>query len=151
MSEFKTIMIDYVRQGSTDDMERLADMIDHLFCHLKENDPEMYHKYITKIKLVNKHLEWDKPQAECSVHKMKNKDGSEGPHWTYEQTTEVLHNKGLDYNEAEWFYVLNMAYSDHYYEKFDTDAYIRLARDIIDDMDVLPNSTKRTYIAKHYE
>lgn len=151
MSEFKSIMEDYVKNGSTDDMIRLACVIDHLFCHLKEKDPEIYDKYIMKTKLVNKHIEWDRKQAECVVKKMNNKDGTEGAHWTYDQTTEVLHNKGYDHNEAEWYYVLNMVYSDHYYKDFDTEDYVRTACDILNDIDVLPNSTKRTYIAKHYE
>lgn len=151
MSEYKTIMDNYVKYGSTDDMVRVSEIIDCLFCHLKEKDPELYHTYITKMKLANRHMGWDKPQAECAVKKMKNKDGSEGPHWTYDQTTDVLHSKGFDYDESEWHYVLNMIYSDHYCEKFDTDTYVRLAKDVVSDVDVLPNSTKRTYIAKHYE
>lgn len=151
MSEYKMIMDNYVKHGSTDDMIRVSEIIDHLFCHLKDSDPELYHKYITKMKLANRHMEWDKPQAECAVKRMKNKDGTEGSHWSYEQTTSVMHDKGYDYNEAEWYYVLNMVYSDHYHKEFETEHYIDLACDIIGDIDVLPNSTKRTYIAKHYE
>ena len=151
MSEYKTIMDNYVKYGSTDDMIRVSEVINHLFCHLRESDPELYNKYITKMKLANRHMGWDKSQAECAVRKMKNKDGTEGPHWTYDQTTDVLHSKGLEFEEAEWHYVLNLVYSDHYCEKFDTDTYIRLAKDVVSDMDVLPNSTKRTYIAKHYD
>lgn len=151
MSEFKEFMDNYGRVSSVDDMERLSDVIDHLFCYLKDHHPDIYHKYITKVKLTNKHAPWDKEQAELAVSKMKNKDGSEGEHWNYDQTSEVLRKKGYDHDEAEWYYVLNMVYSDYYSPNFSTDIYVELACDIIDDIDVLGNATKRAYIAKHFE
>lgn len=53
-------------------------------------------------------------------------------------------------NPAEWFYVLNMVYSDHYSQDFPVDTYVKLACDILTDVDAPKNATKKTYIAKHY-
>lgn len=81
---------------------------------------------------------------------MRNKDGTTGEHWSYAQTTDVMEKKGYDFNPAEWYYVLNMVYSDHYAPEMQIDAYVKYAHDIIEDIDAPKNATKRTYIAKHY-
>lgn len=150
MTEFSAIVNEYYRDAEPDDMERLTKIVDCLFADVKETDPELYHKYIVKIKLANKCIPWDKDQAEYAVEKMKNKDGTTGEHWSYDKTTDVLKNNDLDFNPAAWYYVLNMVYSDHYSESFDTSVYVKLAADILNDVDAPKNVTKKTFVAKHY-
>lgn len=150
MSEFMGLMDEYAKVSDQSDMHHLTKVLDHLFCDLEEMHPEMYEKYITKVKLSNKHIPWDRDQAECAVRKMRNKDGTDGEHWTFEQTTEVMEKKGYDYSPAEWYYVLNMVYSDHYSQEYSIDIYAKLACDIIGDVDAPKNSTKRVYVAKHF-
>lgn len=43
-----------------------------------------------------------------------------------------------------------MVYSDHYSQDFPVDTYVKLACDILTDVDAPKNATKKTYIAKHY-
>lgn len=112
--------------------------------------PELEKKFITEVKLSNKCIPWDKEQAEYAVKNMRNKDGTTGEHWSYAQTSDVMSKKGYDFNPAEWFYVLNMVYSDHYSQDFPVDTYVKLACDILTDVDAPKNATKKTYIAKHY-
>lgn len=150
MSEFMSLMEEYAKVSDDSDMHHLTRVLDHLFCDLKEIHPEIYEKYITKVKLSNKHIPWDREQAECAVRKMKNKDGTEGEHWTYEQTTDVLEKKGYDHSPAEWYVALNMVYSDYYSQNFSTDIYVQMACDFLDDLDGAKNKMKKYWIAMHY-
>lgn len=61
-------------------------------------------------------------------------------HWTKDQTTQVMRSQGLNYNENDFFVVMNMAYND-YHELFDEDLdkYVRYARLFIDDADAKPH------------
>lgn len=149
MSEFKELMDEYGRKSDIDDMERLTDVIDKFTHKVKEVAPELEKKFITEVKLSNKCIPWDKDQAEYAVKNMRNKDGTTGEHWSYAQTSDVMSKKGYDFNPAEWFYVLNMVYSDHYSQDFPVDTYVKLACDILTDVDAPKNATKKTYIAKH--
>lgn len=149
MGKFRALMDQYGRVSTTDDMERLTDVIDCLFDHLPEDTA---HKYILKAKLSNKHIPFDRDQAEHVVSKMVNKDGSTGEHWTYDQTSDVLSKKGYDIDEATWYYVLNMIYSDFFSPNLNTEHYVQMAHDYICDVDSpLDNSVKRIYIAKHWD
>lgn len=145
MSEFKELMDEYGRKSDIDDMERLTDVIDKFTHKVKEVAPELEKKFITEVKLSNKCIPWDKEQAEYAVKNMRNKDGTTGEHWSYAQTSDVMSKKGYDFNPAEWFYVLNMVYSDHYSQDFPVDTYVKLACDILTDVDAPKNATKKTY------
>lgn len=150
MSEFMSLMEEYAKVSDESDMHHLTRVLDHLFCDLEEMHPEMYEKYMTKVKLSNKHIPWDRHQAEHAIKKMRNKDGTEGEHWTYEQTTEVLEKKGYDHPAAEWYVAMNMCYSDYFSPDFSTDVYIRLACDFLNDSDAPSNKMKRYWVAMHY-
>ena len=67
---------------------------------------------------------------------MKNKDGSCGPHWTWEQVAQVVRDKGLKVDLSDFYASLNMVYSDYYSAKFDLSHYIELALDWMSDSDV---------------
>lgn len=150
MGTFKDIMDEYGKKSDIDDMERLTEVIDCLFDKIKEMHPDLFKKFIMKVKLSNKCIPWDRDQAEYAVANMRNKDNTAGEHWTYAQTSDVMEKKGYDFNPAEWYYVLNMVYSDHYAAEFPVDTYVKLACDILTDVDAPKNATKKTYIAKHY-
>lgn len=55
--------------------------------------------------------------AEYKVGEMENQDGSRGQHWTFEQTTELAEDRGVifdRYNAADFYYMMNMWWSDHF-------------------------------------
>lgn len=56
--------------------------------------------------------------ARKAVSKMHNEDGSRGPHWTIEETTQLANQYGVNLNGAfnryDWYVALNMIYSDFY-------------------------------------
>lgn len=55
----------------------------------------------------------DRETAEEWAEKMENKDGTKGPHWTFDQVKQVMSQKGIDADPAEFYLALNMMYSDY--------------------------------------
>lgn len=87
------------------------------------------------------------------ARQMENEDGSNGPHWTMEQTRQLAGN-GVD--PVEFFAVMNAMYSDYckVLKKFGIDrpeVYAELAKAWIDDKDAVPNKAAAyyEYIVKH--
>ena len=61
-----------------------------------------------------KMMEFTEDDAKAWTARMKNADGSTGPHWTMEQTTAVMVSKGYHYDPAVWYAAMNMVYSDYF-------------------------------------
>lgn len=51
-------------------------------------------------------------KAKRWAEKMQNEDGSTGPHWSVEQTNQVLQQRGYKHEPASWYAILNAMYSD---------------------------------------
>lgn len=75
-----------------------------------------------------------------------------GEHWNYDTTEKVLYSKGYDFDDADWYYALNMIYSDYYKYKSgrSDDTYIELAHDFLSDSDAPKNKAKRYFLAMCY-
>lgn len=56
--------------------------------------------------------------ARKAVKLMENEDGSNGPHWTMEETSALANQHGIQFsdkfNRYDWFVAVNMIYSDYY-------------------------------------
>lgn len=78
---------------------------------------------------------FDEHLAKKAVAGMKNVDGTCGEHWTYEQTSQLADQQGIT-QKADWYYVMNMLYSD-YSEIYGSDInmYIRVAKAYMRDPD----------------
>ena len=86
------------------------------------------------------------------AEKMKNADGSSGPHWTIAQTEQVKRENGMRYNAAEFFAVMNAIYSDFCValkecgiSEHNTDCYAKLAHAWINDQDAEEGKAKRYF------
>ena len=79
---------------------------------------------------------FDTTLAHCAVSKMENVDGTCGEHWTSDQTKSLLTNNKLDINEWDFYYLMNMLYSD-YQEILGADAnnYVKMSIAYVDDPD----------------
>ena len=64
-------------------------------------------------KIEHKH-DFTEADAHEWTARMKNSDGTTGPHWTVEQTTAVMRARGLHYDTAVWYATMNMIYSDYF-------------------------------------
>lgn len=61
--------------------------------------------------------EFNRAAAMHWAERMKNADGSSGPHWTMEQTSAVADGMGIDPEKIPrwaWGVTMNMMYSDYY-------------------------------------
>lgn len=141
---FKELIDKYL--DTSDDMVKLTDKIEWFVEKVSEEDKELADKFLMKIDLLlNPHF--TRETAEYVVSRLMNKDGSKGAHWSYEQTSKVLDNEGLDFHKCDWYYVLNMIYSDYYKSGRSDETYIELAKDFIDDIDAPDDKAKKYYLA----
>lgn len=60
------------------------------------------------------------------------------------------YSKGYDFDDADWYYVLNMVYLDYYKSGRSDDTYIELAHDFLSDSDAPENKAKRYFLAMHH-
>lgn len=123
--------------------EKYENAEDYIIDMLSENISE---DLVSKIEAEIMENNFSIEEVEKAVAGMKNVDGTEGEHWTIDQTNEVYDNEKLEYNRCDWYYVLNMMRSD-YFKLFgnDTNTYIKLAEAWLDDSDVSPFKAKRYY------
>lgn len=104
----------------------------------------------------NHEMELDEDTAQEWMENLQNEDGTKGPHWTKEQTTQLMKQKNISYNPLEFWVAMNAVYSDYCgaakkSNVNNIDFYVNMARAFIDDKDSQPNRLARyyTYIAKH--
>lgn len=119
-----------------EDMQELGDMLAELICSMKEAHPEAYKKYKMTLYIMAYGYTFTDEMAKEIVVAMT----PYHEHWTKEQTTQVMRNAGLKFDENEFFVVMNMAYND-YHDIFndDLDSYIKFATLFISDVDAKPN------------
>lgn len=82
--------------------------------------------------------------------KMENVDGTKGPHWTMEQTKQVMAQNGIECDPLEFNIAINMMYSDYVavakkmgVDK--TDFYAAMAKAFLDDPDAGPDKLSHYY------
>lgn len=97
--------------------------------------PRLFWETAYKLHCVAYGPHFDEHLAKKAVARMKNVDGSSGEHWTYEQTSQLADQQGIT-QKADWYYVMNMLYSD-YSEIYGSDInmYIRVAKAYMRDPD----------------
>lgn len=88
--------------------------------------------------------------AEEWIRKLENEDGTSGAHWNYDQTKQVITQKGLDCDPVEFFVAMNLMYSD--YGKVakkmgvnNLDFYVDMAKAFLDDKDAAEDKLARYY------
>ena len=62
---------------------------------------------------------------------------------SYETTTKVLEAKGYNFKPCDWYYVLNMMYSDYYKPGRADDVYVEMACDFLNDVDGPKHKAKK--------
>lgn len=114
------------------DVCALAEVTDMLMDSIKEKETKLY-EYVEDVmyeayygKKLTKEL------AEKLIHKMK----PHGMKWTLEQTNDVMKKHGLNLDEIDFWYVMNMAYND-YFDMFndDIEKYVKFSKLFIEDED----------------
>lgn len=137
----KKLIKEIIAGKSQASMQELECITIQMLDELKEKDYEAYkHLEFKLYKLVyGEHLNED--LATEWVHHMENKDGTHGEHWNKFQTDQYAG----EFNKWDWYAALNMVYSDYYNPKYDTNNYIELAKDFINDKDIGEGKVFRYY------
>lgn len=149
MITFQKLIDMYGRDGDIESMEHLTRKINHFVEDVREKHPDIVDKFLIKVDLLlNPHF--TKETSKHAVSELKNKDGSSGEHWNSETTDRVLESRGYEFNPCDWYYVLNMIYSDYYKSGRTDDTYIELAYDFLSDKDAPEDKAKKYYKAMHY-
>lgn len=127
----RTLIKALVEKGKSTDMEMLKDLMVEMIDDIKVYDYDEYKKIEYKMytMLYGDHL--NEELARKWVSCMENKDGTMGEHWTYEQTSQYAGK----FDKWDWYAVLNMQYSDYFNPRFDTNTYVELAKDWLNDKD----------------
>lgn len=87
---------------------------------------------------------------------MKNGDGTTGAHWPMEQVKQLMQQRNINADPAEFFAILNSVYSDYYtvakkHNVHNIDFYIDIAKAWLDDKDAVPDKAAAyyEYVVKH--
>ena len=99
-----------------------------------------------------RHDKLDDQTAREWMENLQNEDGSKGPHWTIDQTTQVMKKKGISCDPLEFWVAMNAMYSDYSkvaqkYNVNNVDYYADLAKAWLYDSDAVKNKAAAYY---HY-
>lgn len=147
MAKYTDIVKKLAENATKADMETLTELTGDFLESIKDKIPEV-EKLIMKIDLMLNPM-FTRETAEYAVSKMKNEDGTDGGHWDYDTTTSVMKSKGYDFNPCDWYYVLNMVYSDYFSKDQPDDYYFKLAYDFLKDKDAPVGKAKKYFLAMH--
>lgn len=133
---------------------------------LKEKYGHYMENFVKKLKIENKVLydelmnglyimvygeHFNAETAKKAVESMENEDGTTGAHWSLEDTTKVAQQNNINlptakYNEYDWYFVLNMIYSD-FCKVFgqDINLYIKVALAWLEDKDAANGKAYKYY------
>lgn len=134
------------------DKEKEQEVYDNLWwgiCKLKQHDESDYNKMMMKVHSVAYGPHFDEQLAKKAVEKMHNVDGTHGAHWSMEETNRLADQYGCKH-KADWFYVLNMMWSD-YANVFgnNVETYAKMAKAYLTDPDAEEGKAFKTYMATH--
>lgn len=134
MKKFKALIESASKSAET--MKGLVAILDDHFEDLEEENKEMYWEVMYEIYELINGAHFDEETAKYAVSCMQNEDGTEGEHWSLDETTSVAKEEGLSGNMYDWYYVLNMIYSDYFNViGDDTSMYVAFAKAWILDKD----------------
>lgn len=126
-----------------------GDCLEENLSRMKTKNKDMYENVVGDLYTSMYGEHFDEHSAMKAVESMENVDGTRGEHWDIDQSINLARQNNVpfaDFNEFDWFYVLNMMYSD-YYKVFgnDTSAYVKLAKAWLEDPDVSEGKAYRYY------
>ena len=101
------------------------------------------------VMMPHPHLTRDEAEEWCDS--MKNADGTTGPHWSYDQATQLMTQRNLTCNPVDFWAALCMMYSDYSkvaraYSADNPNFYADLAAAFLHDEDAVENK-----IVKYWE
>ena len=90
--------------------EDIIEIIDMLMCEIEDKHKELY----KHIECEMYEMVYGKKLSEEMAHNWVKEMEPIGMHWTYEETTNAMHNMGYSCDALNFFVVANMMYNDYY-------------------------------------
>lgn len=143
---YEDLVVKLSEDADKKDMVCLTKMTSDFIELVRKDNPTAVEKFIMKIDLMLNPV-FTRETAEYAVKCMENEDGTKGQHWDFETTSAVLKEKGYNFNPADWYFTLNMVYSDYYSEDASVDYYVKLAYDFLKDKDAPVGKAKKYWLA----
>lgn len=150
ISKFKMLSEEANRKpNSTELMIEWTDILDYYLELFKERDEDLYDDLMEELFVTVNGEHLTEEMAYKAVSSMRNTDGTKGEHWTVEETTRQAEKYNVnwkEYNKYDFYYVMNMLYSDFYkLFKDDEETYARMAIAWLEDKDVEQGKAYRYY------
>lgn len=104
-----------------------------------------------KAKDSKEEISFSMDMAKIWASKLQNEDGSKGPHWTVEQAKQIMAQRKLSINPAEFWMAMNLVYSDFspvakkHGVGGNLDFYVDMAKAFLDDKD-----SKKYKLSEYY-
>lgn len=137
-------------------------------CRAKPMDEQVAEKLAAYSAAYNAMCQWDEedhPKQKSALtpeqfsmeaakewtQHMQNEDGTSGPHWSVEQAKQIMAQRNLSLNPAEFYAALNMIYSDFspVAKKHglggSLDFYVDMAKAFLNDKDAAPGKLSNYY------
>lgn len=119
--------------------EQLSDFLLGEFEELKSSDPAMKRELECRLYEAVYGPHFSELSYDKAVSGMENADGTKGPHWGEAEIRDYASSRGVSfskYNEWDFAYAMNMAYSDYRGVIPDsTESYFRVAKAFLEDKD----------------
>ena len=129
----------------------LLDMLKDLAKHIEIFNHNEYVELQMKLYDIAHGEHFTEELATCAVEHMQNVDGTHGQHWTMEQTNEVAKKHGFNGCFADFYYLMNMFYSDYSHVLgADTDTYAKMSMAYINDPDGQKGRAVKAYLSKAF-
>lgn len=93
---------------------------------------------------------FNRQTADEWMSRIKNSDGSTGPHWTYDQSKQVMEQRKINCDPAQFYATLNAVYSDFgavakKHGVSNIEFFADLARAWLEDKDAVPDKAAAYY------
>lgn len=143
----------YVEANKRTDYKKIMEdwicIFEDLLAELHTTNPKLEKLVLNDLYVTLFGEHFNKENSQEAVDNMENEDGSSGEHWSCIETTKIANENRINwdtFNEYDWYYVLNMVYSD-YCKIFNDDliTYVKLAKAWLNDIDVPEGKAWRYY------
>lgn len=130
--------------------EEMEHALDFVVKKVKSVCKDDYERALHKMYYIAHDGHFCEKLAKEAVANMRNANGTTGEKWSMEQTNQVMQQYGVQANPYDFYYVMNMFYSDFSTVMGeDVSNYCRMANAYINDVDAKPDKTLKIYLSTH--
>ena len=110
-------------QGNEQNMKKFFTAVVDAVEDMKDKDKYAYAKAYFTVHESIFGTHFSEELVKWAVSCMENVDGTTGEHWTLQQTTSLATSQGVSANRFDFYYTMNMLYSD-YFEVLDRKSVV---------------------------